>query len=150
MFSLLAQTTEFTSVTTYSDDGSGFKAFIATYLVFVLVLTVLSVIAMWKIFVKAGVDGWKALVPVYNSWLLFEISGKPGWWSLVGLASFIPVLGIFAGIVGLVLWILAALNLGKAFGKSTAFSVIGLVIFSIVGLLILGFDKSKYTKPATA
>jgi hypothetical protein len=116
---------------------------------FIALLVVVAVVAaLWKIFEKAGEDGWKALVPVYNSWILFEISGKPGWWALVGLVGIIPILGLFAGLAAYVLYILAMLELGKAFGKSTAFTVVALVIFSFIGLLILGFGNDKYTKPS--
>lgn len=149
MFSILAQASEFT-YSTSTENNAGFMAFIATYAIIMTIFIVLTIVGLWKVFEKAGVAGWKSLVPVYNMWLAFEISGKPGWWSLVGLAGFIPVLGVFAGVISLILWVMAALNLGKAFGKSTAFSVIGLVIFSFVGFLMLGFGKDKYTKPATA
>ena len=36
------------------------------YLITFLVIYVLSVIAMWKIFTKAGKPGWASLIPIYN------------------------------------------------------------------------------------
>ena len=43
-----------------------------------------------------------------------------------------------------------ALDIGKAFSKSTLFSILGLIIFSFIGLMILGFGSDKYKKPAGA
>jgi hypothetical protein len=148
MLGLLAQTT-YTN-TEVSSDPTGILAMLAGLWILFLVVWVVSIIALWKVFEKAGIPGWKAIVPIYNGWLLFEMAGKPGWWALIGLAGVIPILGIFAGIASFVLYCIAALELGKAFGKSTAFSVVGLIIFNVVGLLMLGFDSSKYKKPATA
>ncbi len=148
MFAHAAETVTYSYNTTNS--GTGVAIFSAGFLLFVLGLWIVSVIALWKMFEKAKIDGWKAVVPIYNYWILFEMAGKPGWWSLIGLAGVIPVLGIFAGIAAFILYIIAALELGKAFKKSTAFTVVALIIFSFVGLLILGFGKDKYHKPATA
>ena len=34
---------------------------------------VISIIANWKIFTKAGQAGWKTLIPIYNGMVLFKI-----------------------------------------------------------------------------
>ena len=151
MLNVLAETTyTYTTTNINTNSSKGLLAFSAGMIFFVLALWVVSVIALWKLFEKAGIPGWKAIIPIYNQWLLFEMAGKPGWWALVSLAAVIPILGIFAGIVAFVLYIIAALELGKAFGKSTTFTVVALIIFNLIGLLILGFGDDKYTKPATA
>ena len=121
-------------------SGTGFGWLLALWIV-ILVLVVVAVVSMWKIFVKAGRPGWAALIPIYNSWVLFEVSGKPGWWALAYLLSFIPLVG---WIVPFVLYILAMLELAKRFGKSTVFAVFGLILFSFVGFLVLGFGSAKY------
>ncbi len=120
---------------------------LGTFLLFALVFWVVSVIALWKVFEKAGQEGWKALIPIYNFWVLCEIAGRPGWWSLSFLLSIIPIIGWIAP---LIVYIIVALDIGKAFAKSTTFSVVALIIFSFIGLLILGFGDDKYHKPATA
>ena len=45
----------------------------AVYVVCLLVVYVLLVIADWKIFSKAGEEGWKSLIPIYNMYILFKI-----------------------------------------------------------------------------
>ena len=41
-----------------------------------LAIAILGIIAMWKIFVKAGEPGWAAIVPFYNIYTLFKITGE--------------------------------------------------------------------------
>jgi hypothetical protein len=98
------------------------------------------IIAGWKVFVKAGQPGWGILIPFYNIYLWIKIAGKPGWWLLLCL---IPV-------VNIVIWIIVMLEVAKAFGKSTAFAIFLLILFSFIGIPILGFGSAVYTKPAAA
>lgn len=149
MLGQLAQAYTYTN-TNITTGGSATGTSIALISLLILGIWVLSIVALWKVFTKAGVPGWKSIIPIYNYWILFEMAGKPGWWALIGVAGIIPILGIIASIVAFVLYVIAALELGKAFGKSTTFTVIALIIFSLVGLLIVGFDDSKYKKPASA
>ena len=138
MLSNFALTYSYTTTST-SSSSSGGGAFFAVFLILALIVAIVAIVALWKIFEKAGEKGWKAIIPIYNSWTLFEIAGKPGWWALIAL---VPYVG---SVVAIVLYIIAALELAKRFGKSTTFAVVGLIIFSLVGLLILGFGDAKYT-----
>ncbi len=124
-------------------ESTGIMAFFAAYLLFIIAIYIVVAIAMWKIFEKAGEKGWKALIPLYNYWTLCEIVGKPGWWSLSFLLSVIPFIGWIAP---LIVAILVSLELGKAFGKDTVWSILLLVIFSLVGYLMLGFGSDKFDK----
>jgi hypothetical protein len=101
-------------------ESTGMMAFLTAYFLFIVVIYVVAVVAMWKIFEKAGEKGWKALIPLYNYWTLCEIVGKPGWWSLSFLLSVIPFVGWIAP---LVVAIIVSIELGKAFGKDTVWSV---------------------------
>ena len=141
LFAAVDSTYDYTYTTTTTNSTGGFLAgtTLVILMLVMLVVAVLAIVAMWKIFEKAGEKGWKSLIPIYNSWILFELSGKPGWWALVSL---IPYIGF---VIYLVLWIMAMLQLAKNFGKSTTFAVFGLIIFSFVGMLMLGFGDAKYT-----
>ena len=105
-----------------------------------LAAVVLMVVALWKIFVKAGEAGWKSLIPFYNTYTLLRIAGRSGWWLLL--------LGI--PIVNFVLLIVVALDLAKHFGKSTVFAIFGLMLFPYVGSLMLAFGEAKYVGPKHA
>lgn len=41
--------------------------------VFILAIAILVIVAMWKIFQKAGEPGWKAIIPFYNSYTMYKI-----------------------------------------------------------------------------
>ena len=57
-----------------------FVAMLATAMVtmsvMILALYVITVIAYWQIFKKAGEKGWKSLIPLYNSYIMYKISWK--------------------------------------------------------------------------
>lgn len=105
-----------------------------------LVLGVIGIIALWRVFSKAGKPGWAAIIPFYNSWTQAKVGGKPGWWMFL----------LFIPIVNLVIAFLIAIGVAKNFGKSTAFGVIGLFFFSIIGYLILAFGKAQYVGNGSA
>jgi len=128
-------TTTTTTTTAGTASAGMVGALLAAMLVTVLVAWAIMAVAGWKIFEKAGVEGWKALIPFYNNYLFLEIGGYNGWLMLL---IFVPYIG------SLVVAILMALGLAKNFGKSVLFAVFGLLIFSIVGYLMLAFGSDKY------
>jgi hypothetical protein len=132
----LAQTYDYTVTTTNLDSTSAgvFAGMMLVYMLFWIAIVAILVIAMWKIFAKAGKPGWAAIIPIYNMLVFLEIIGRPWWWLLL---MFIPFVNFVIGIV-------VAIDLGKAFGKDAGYSIILLWLFSLIGYLILGFGKDKY------
>lgn len=98
-----------------------------------LIITILSLVAAWIIFVKAGIPGWASIIPVYNSYVLFKITWGNGWLFLLAL---IPI-------VNIVITVMTMIKLAKAFGKGTLFGW-GLVFFNLIFTFILAFGKSEY------
>ncbi|MEG1524334.1 MAG: DUF5684 domain-containing protein [Clostridia bacterium] len=98
-----------------------------------LAISALALVALWKIFVKAGEHGWAALIPVYNMYVYFKITFGCGW-------KFLFLLIPFANIV---FGIMATCKLAKAFGKGGGFAV-GLIFLSIIFTCILAFGSAKY------
>ena len=41
-------------------------ALLGVYIVILLVIAILQIIALWKVFKKAGEKGWKSIIPFYN------------------------------------------------------------------------------------
>ena len=103
------------------------------YLV-VMINTILSIIAMWKIYTKAGKPGWASIIPIYNIVVLFEIVGLE-WWHVL-IAIFVP----FAFLVYL---IVINVKLAKVFGQGTGMILL-LIFIPIIGQLVLAFGKSTY------
>ena len=98
---------------------------ISTYSLIILAFYVLIIVAQWKIFTKAGQEGWKAIIPIYNVVVLYKIIGLSPWLLLLYLLSVVPVVG---WIISVALSIVSTVKLAKAFNQSTAF---------IFGLLFL-------------
>jgi hypothetical protein len=98
---------------------------------------ILMVVALWPVFTKAGWPGWAAIIPIYNTYVLVKIAGYHG--ALV-ILFFIPIANI-------VMAIIVALGIGRAFGKSGAFSFWLLWVLSIIGYLIIGYGSATYTAP---
>ena len=92
---------------------------------------IFGIICNWKIFKKAGKQGWEAIVPIYNIVVLLEITNLPMWYIPL---FFIPIGNIIA-------LFLIYIELAKKFGQSAAFGV-GLVFLSPIFLGILAFNKN--------
>lgn len=104
---------------------------------FFLGYLVLMVISLWKLFEKAGKEGWAALIPIYNLIVLLQIVGKPDWWALLMLLMPITHL-IFLP------WTYNMLS--KSFGKDEGFTV-GLILLGIVFFPVLAFGDAEYQGP---
>ena len=100
---------------------------------FGLAIGILAIVAMWKIFEKAGEPGWAAIIPFYNLYELFKITWGSGWMFLLML---VPV-------ANLVIYIITMVKLAKAFNRSGGFAV-GLIFLSVIFYCILAFDTSTY------
>ncbi len=108
---------------------------ISPWLVMVsLVVLLLVVVSLWKIFEKAGRPGWAAIIPIYNIIVLLQIVGKPVWWLIW---YFIPVANFIVHFV-------VALNLAKAFGKSSLYGFFLLWLLPFIGYVMLGFGSDSY------
>ena len=40
--------------------------------IFLIAMIILTTVANWKIFIKAGQKGWKSIIPVYNLYILYN------------------------------------------------------------------------------
>ena len=107
-------------------------------MILMLAISVFAIVSMWKVFKKAGKEGWAALIPIYNLVVLFQISGidpKKLLW------LFLPIIG---QIIVFVYLIMAYIKLAKAFGKSSGFAA-GLIFLNVIFMGILAFDDSVYS-----
>lgn len=127
----------------FSMVASALGAFLGVFLLFALVIAIIQIIAYWKLFTKAGEQGWKSIIPIYNVITLFKISGLSPWIVCAYLLGFIPVVG---GLIILGIGIYQSYNLAKSFGKGAGFTV-GLVLLPSIFYMILAFSKDEYIGP---
>ncbi len=119
-----------------ADDDLLGTIFVVIFAVIVLVAALLMVIALWKIFTKAGKPGWAVLVPIYNLVILFQIVGRPWWYIFLMLVPGAQI----------VLWGIVALNLARVFEKNWAFGL-GIFLLPFIFIPVLGFGKAVYMSP---
>lgn len=102
------------------------SALLIIFLIFRIGIT----IGYWKLFEKAGVDGWRSLIPFYSEYIIAtEIVGKPKWWIIY---LFIPLINIFA-------YFVLIFNLLRCFGKDTLGGQILTLFAGFIYLPYLGF-----------
>lgn len=146
ILSLLAQSSSFdnsynmTTDTTVQNNGAAL-AFLFAYFAFLAVLFIVLYAVnsyfLSRIFKKAGVEGWKAWVPVYNSWIMYELGEQKGYWAVL---AFVPIVNIAAAIY---LYI-AMYHIGLKFGKDGAFVLLAIFV-PIVWIIWLAVDKSTWS-----
>ena len=160
------------SISTSSSAGSlnallaALGAWLGILFILSLAVAVVSIIAGWKIFEKAGEKGWKVLIPFYNTYILYKVFWKKElFWVVLGVSfgvSFIA--GFLTGLSGsseptltasfltfaveifeLVMTIILLHRISRSFGHGGGFTC-GLVFLTPIFWAILGFNNDKYKK----
>lgn len=124
--------TDYIDVTSSASTAALGGSIVVTYIIS-LAISVLAIVAMWKIFTKAGKPGWASIVPVYNIIVLFQICGMN---PLLILLLLIPIANI-------IVYIMALIKLAGKFGKGGGFAA-GLIFFNFIFMLILAFGDAEY------
>lgn len=102
---------------------------------FSLAFGAIAVVSMWRLFTKAGREGWIALVPICNTLTVLRMAGRPDWWLAL---LFIPCANVF-----FIFTVMA--DLARSSGRSSAFGIFGL---GFIGFRVLAFGNATYRGPA--
>ena len=132
-------------------------------LILILLFLIPTVTGMWKIFEKAGVRPYYALIPFYNYYQIFNIAWETKY-SFIFIALDIAYMLLsfgkgqlltmgFRGIFCVFLFMLSAfiisfarIKLAFSFKRGPAFAY-GLIFLEPIFLLILGLNRSEYYGP---
>jgi hypothetical protein len=95
----------------------------------------LFVAAVWPFLNKAGQPGWTALIPFVAAFFIVRAAGLSAWWTLLYI---VPIANI-------VLSVIVALRLGRAFGHGAVFSVFLLWLLSLIGYFIISYSGDTYS-----
>ena len=134
-----------------NDSSYGIAALSGVMLIFALIIMIiaiaagiLQIVAMWKLFNKAGKPGWASIVPVYNIIVLFEIIGYKWYYIFLFLLGWVPIVGQLALVVFSIHY---NVKLSKAFGKDIGYGI-GLAFLPVVFMPIFAFSKNiNYVGP---
>lgn len=116
----------------------GLGIFGTVFFIIALIISVVSLISMWKLFSKADESGWKAIVPILNIYTMFKIAWDTNA-GLMTILSFIPG-------VNFIIYLIMLFKMAKAFDKGIGFFLLLLFLYPI-GLPILAFGNSDYIGP---
>ena len=133
LITLLAALLTFTGAAVAQRYGGEAAAGGAGVTIIGLIVAAIMVVAMWKLFTKAGKPGWAAIIPIYNIIVMLQIAGKPEWWIILML---IPFVNIIAGIMVVV-------ALAESFGKGAGYAV-GMILLPFIFYPMLAFGDAQY------
>jgi signal peptidase I len=97
-----------------------------------LILVLASFFGLSKLFTKAGVESWKAFIPVYNFFILSKLLEKPWWWCLIMVVPGVNI--IMYGVYGF--------NVARAYNKPSNQDLFFASILPYIFFLKLGFDDT--------
>lgn len=119
--------------------GNGFLLILTTMLLTYLVIFVLVAISHWKLFKKANIDGWKALIPIYSDWIRFKIAFGENHPKLVlfFVLSFVPIIGTFVVL-------LMGYKFGLRFSNDSIIGILYCLFPMIVGFILAFSEKYRY------
>ena len=139
-----------------------------------IALVVLTIVARWKVFTKAGEAGWKSIIPIYSEYIEWKISWNKimMFWVCIALivggyilamtsgafiigaetegavntGGFLGIVGIVLMIAGGVIALIQKYKLFKSFGKGALWFVL-YIFFPNIVMLVLGLGSSEYVSP---
>lgn len=117
-------------------SDSGFLGmFLMALSLFCFFTVVICFAAMWRIFTKAGRQGWEGIIPLYNAYVMTQFLRMPPWTMLL---LFVPVLNMLAAIV-------FTHRLMMAFGKPIMWTVGAIIPFTSPFVwLALAFGDARF------
>ena len=129
-----------------------------------LAIVIVTIVATWRIFTKAGIPGWLSLVPIYNTYVMYKRFWSVGafkrlvaWYVLSWILSMVTELVPFSNAVYLVLIIASIVlslcclintlglhwRLAKSFDRGFGFAL-GLTFLTPFFHWILGLGDCDY------
>ena len=119
--------------TTYETTSTMPQISPVVWIIYIAIM-VFELVALWKLYAKAGQPGWAAIVPIYNFYIWLKIV-KMEWWHLL-IMLFVPcAILVYACILNY--------KTAMVFGKDTGFGVL-CIFFSNIMIPILAFGSSEY------
>lgn len=141
---------------------AGVAVFAGILLIVVLVLAVLTIIANWKLFEKAGEPGWSAIIPFYNSYQMAKIGtgNEKLCWTFVGLSiadtvltniksenGIIVTLALIVSLASLVISCYVCYKYTQSFGQSTGMCILAIFFAPIIYMIMAFSSSTEYVGP---
>lgn len=102
-----------------------------------LTFLVLNMIIGWKTFEKAGVAGWKSLIPIYNLFIAAKIVFGKAWY---GILFFVPI-------VGIIFYLMYNIKKAEVYTQSAALGVLGIFFPPALSAIVAFSSSAIYVGP---
>lgn len=113
-------------------DFAGILVFTIVVSILSILVSVILIIALWKLFEEAGEAGWKSLIPYYNTYVMCDlyIAESPVMWFIM---LFFPITNFISSLVILY-------KMALAYDKGPTGGIIN-IFLGIIYIPIMGFSK---------
>lgn len=117
-----------------------------------LAITIFSIAIIWRLFTKAGEEGWKCLIPFYSTYIMIKIAfGRNKGWVL-GILLITPLIMLFLEGEGTMFYLMYLINLALStyvsFNFYRRFASVGLaigaVLMPIIFAAVIAFGNYSY------
>lgn len=103
-----------------------------TYIIYVLILSVLMGLSTWKLFKKLGYNPLFAFIPFYNYFIILKATKHSTWWALL---AYLPI-------VGPIMMSVFHLFLMDKFGKNSIGQKFLTVLLPFIYMAVVNYDKN--------
>lgn len=91
----------------------------------------------WKTFEKAGVAGWKSLIPIYNLFVATKIVFGKAWY---GILFFVPI-------VRFIFYLMYSIKKAEVYSQSAALGVLGIFFPPALSAIVAFSSSAVYVGP---
>lgn len=123
-------------------------AIMAFVLIVGLIFLVVYLIGLSKLFKKANIAGWKAIVPFYNTYLLIEMAGLNWWYFLIKISgSICSIIGlsgvdVLCNLLSMAVNFFIFYNIAKKMNRNPIGFAVASIFVSPIVIMILGYSSS--------
>lgn len=115
-----------------------------------IAIGIVYIIGLWKLFKKAGKNGWEAIIPFYSTYVLIEIAGLNWWYFLIAISgTIVTIIGLdslswLANIASIVVNFFVFYNIAKKMKKQPVGFAVASIFISGILAMVLGFSKDEF------
>lgn len=135
------------------DGFAALAGFLMFFFTIIAIISVIIIVSNWKLFTKAGEEGWKSIVPLYNSFTMINIafSGKKNWLMIAVIASALSGFMEEGFVMTILSLAAAAINIYISYNFINRYAGSGMAVLSlffpmIIYPIVAFSDKYQYTE----